>query len=232
MIGGVSTGSPAGSPEAAGARTASAVELALFVGLLLSYIWLWSDAFPGSFFVLLVLYFGLGVEGHVRHGESPRSIGLRGDTFVAAGWLAVRWLAPLVAVGMAVGWWLGGWAFPKPLWSLASVAYGAVWGTLQEYGLVCVLYRRLRELLPTHRAAMLAAGLLFSLFHLANPLLMALTLAVGPVACLIYEREPNLWALGIAHGVVSFCLANSLPTWLTFEWRVGPQILHQVVGLF
>jgi membrane protease YdiL (CAAX protease family) len=212
--------------------SAAWIEVGAFVALLLSYIWIWSDAFPGAFFVVSMLYFTLGIASHRRCREGPRAIGLRRDNFGRAAVLALRLLAPVAGAGLIAGRWLGGWAFPPPLQAVGAVAYAVVWGTLQEYGLVCVLYRRLRDVLPAPRAAMLAAALLFCLFHLPNPFLMAATLVMGLLACFIYEREPNLWVLGLAHGVVSFVLANALPGWLTFDWRVGPQILPRVLALF
>jgi membrane protease YdiL (CAAX protease family) len=213
-------------------QIAAWAEIGAFVALLLSYIWVWSGAFPGHFFAVLVLYFALGLESHRRCGERAREIGLRRDNFGRAVVLALCWLAPIAIAGLIAGRWLGGWAFPPLVRAVGDLAYGVVWGTVQEYGLVCVLYRRLRDVLPVRRAAMLAGGLLFCVFHLPNPLLMAVTLAMGLLACFIYEREPNLWVLGLAHGVVSFVLANALPGWLTFDWRVGPQILPRVLALF
>ena len=207
-------------------------EIGAFTSLLLSYIWLWSGAFPGHFFVVLALYLALGIASHRRCGEGPHEIGLRRDNFGRAAALSSRLLAPIAIAGLIAGRWLGGWAFPSLLWAVADLAYGVVWGTLQEYGLVCVLYRRLRDTLPTRRAAMLGAGVLFCLFHLPNPFMMGLTLGVGVLACFIYEREPNLWALGLAHGALSFVLANALPGWLTLDWRVGPQVLARVLALF
>ena len=38
--------------------------------------------------------------------------------------------------------------------------------------------------------------------------------------------------LGVAHGLMSFVLFYSLPTWLTIELRVGPQILPYLAWPF
>jgi len=216
----------------AGSARAAAAEVAAFVALLLSYIWLWKGTFPGDRVAVVALYFAIGLETHLRRGERPDEIGLRLDTFGAACGMAMRWLAPAIVAGLAAGRLLGGWAFPPPPRAAADLAYSAAWGTLQQYGLACVLYRRLREALPGRLAPMLAAAGLFSILHLPNPLLMGVTLALGILACAIYERHPNLWALGLAHGLASFCLANALPGWLTLDWRVGPQVLPRVLAWF
>lgn len=206
-------------------------EVAAFFALLSSYIWLWKGTFPGDRVLVVALYVGLGVEAHRRHGESPREIGFRLDNLAPFARLAVRWLALPVAAGVAAGLALGGWEFPlAAIWPL-NIAWSVAWGTAQEYGLACVFYRRLRDLLPA-RPATMAAGAIFSLLHLPNPLLMGLTLLMGFAACMLYERHPNVLGLGLAHGLTSFLLANSLPGWLTFDWMVGPQILPRVLHVF
>ncbi len=102
----------------------------------------------------------------------------------------------------------------------------------QDYGLVCVFYRRLRELLPAGWRPVVAGGLLFGMFHLPNPFLTLVTVIAGALACLVYERRPNLLALGVVHGAISFVLFYSLPVWLTLELRVGPQVLPYLAWPF
>jgi membrane protease YdiL (CAAX protease family) len=97
---------------------------------------------------------------------------------------------------------------------------------------VCVFYRRFRELLPGDRLPVIAAGVLFGLFHLPNPFLTVVTATLGTLACWLYRREPNLFALGIWHGVTSFVLCHALPIWLTMQLRVGPQILPYLTWPF
>jgi len=94
------------------------------------------------------------------------------------------------------------------------------------------LYRRLRELLGGERLPIVAAGVLFGVFHLPDPFLTAVTVALGELACWLYEREPNLLALGIWHGLTSFMLFHWLPTWLKTDLIVGPQILPYLAWPF
>ncbi len=206
-------------------------EIAIFFALLVSYIWLWKEAFPGHRAVVLALYVGIGLETHWRRRESARAIGFRLDNLGAFTRLAVRWLALPVVAAAAAGLALGGGAFPAPAQWPLNVGWSVAWGTAQEYGLACVFYRRLRDLLRAPQAT-LAAAAVFSLLHLPNPFMVGLTLALGLVACALYERHPNVLGLGLVHGATSFLLANSLPGWLTFDWMVGPQILDRVRHLF
>ncbi len=209
----------------------AAAEVAAFFALLASYIWVWKESFPGHRELVLALYAGIGLETHLRRGESAREIGFRLDNLGAFLRLAARWLALPVAAAVAAGIVLSGWEPPRLHLTASGVVWSLAWGTAQEYGLVCVFYRRLRDLLPL-RLATLAAAAVFSLLHLPNPFLMGVTLALGVVACALYERRPNVLGLGVTHALTSFLLANSLPGWLTFDWEVGPQILERVLGLF
>ena len=203
----------------------------MLFALLASYIWLWKGAFPGDRLVVVALYAGLGLETHLRRGESAREIGFRLDNLGAFCRLAARWLALPVAAATVGGLALGGWAFRRPVMWPLDVAWSVAWGTAQQYGLACVFYRRLRDLLPV-RQATIAAAAIFSLLHLPNPFMVGLTLGMGLLACMLYERRPNVLGLGLAHGAASFLLANSLPGWLTFDWMVGPQILGRVLRVF
>ena len=219
------------SSDRSATRILTGAEVVVFFGLLASYIWVWKGLFPGDRILVVALYVGIGLETHWRRGESPRQIGFRLDNLVGFARLAAALLTPVIAVGMAAGHLLGEWAFPSPPTWVASLLWSVAWGTAQQYGLACVLYRRMRELLPP-RKAMLVSGVIFSLLHLPNPFLVGLTLLMGVLACYLYERNPNVIGLGLAHGLTSFLLANSLPGWLTFDWMVGPAILPRVLQLF
>jgi Type II CAAX prenyl endopeptidase Rce1-like len=220
MSAGAASARVAPAPPAAAALEVAALALAL-----LSYIWLWEGAFRWHTPLILLLYFGIGVETHWRRGERPRDIGLRLDNLGRALRLVSSWIAPVAFVALTAGLLLKSWHFPPLAEGIGSVAFGVLWGGAQQYGLVCVFYRRLCELLPGRRWPIVASGLLFALFHVPNPFLMAVTLTLGIVACWLYSREPNLLVLGFWHGLTSFVLFYSLPVALTIEMRVGPQIL-------
>lgn len=190
--------------------------------LLLSYIWVWQRAFPGAFVVCLVLYLAIGAAGHRRRHESARDLGFRLDNARAASWNALPVLLALVAASLLAGAVLGSWYFPSPVLSALLLVQGWLWGTLQEYGLLCVFYRRLVEISGSDAWAMPIAGALFAMFHWPNPFLVALTIVAGTVACWLYRREPNVPVLGAVHAAVSFVNYHALPLWLTLGDHVGP----------
>jgi len=196
--------------------------IALISVLLLSYLWLWHGTIRGHFFVCVGLYFAIGAWSHRRRGESASAIGLRLDNIGPALWWTVKLAGPLFVLPVAIGAWLGTLQ-PFAISAVpGALAWGWLWGTMQQYGLVCVFYRRFREQLGDGWGAALAAAGLFALFHLPNPFLTPVTFVSGIVACRIYRREPNLLVLGLMHALLSGVLRQSLGPDITHHMRVGP----------
>ena len=204
-------------------RRPARLEIAALAATLLSYIWLWKGSFPGNVPIVLVLYFGIGIEGHIRRRETARDVGIRLDNVAVACRTVLPWIGPILVAIAVVGVLLHGWHPPRAL--LGSVIWHLGWGIVQQYGLLCIFYRRLREIFSRAGAAEVAGGLIFALFHLPNPFLAPLAAVLGTLACWLYRREPNLLVLGVAHGLVGFMLTHALPGTLTWMMRVGPAVL-------
>jgi hypothetical protein len=198
-------------------------ELAVMSALLLSYIWLWKDTFPGEFIILIVLYVAIGIASHVRRGETAHDIGFRLDNLASAARQALIYVGALVLVAILIGAALGTLRAPENLRRTLHLGVRLIWGTAQEYGLLAFFFLRFREIVPGKWPPMLAAASLFALFHLPNPFLTVMTLGTGVLSCWLYRRIPNLWALGIAHGVLSAAFSRSLPDDVTAGMRVGPE---------
>jgi hypothetical protein len=206
-------------------RIAAIAEVGALAATLLSYIWFWQGAFPGASLLILALYFGIGIQGHVRRRESVREIGLRFDNFPRAMLSVALVVAPAVAVTLAVGYAMGGWRFRGWEHPILQVLWLLGWATAQQYGLLCVFYRRLREIFDAPWAPTAGAAAIFATMHAPNGFLVAVTLAAGTVACTIYRRRPNLLAIGIGHAALSYVLFCALPFSVTHGLRVGPGYL-------
>jgi len=189
--------------------------------LVLSYIWVWQNRIPGDRLLVIFLYFALCHMSHLRCHEGARSLGLRLDNWRSATRQACLPVGVGAGLPLAVGAVLGSWHF-HPGRLLLDVPWHVVWGSAQQYGLLCLLYRRSLDVLGSWRAAALAAASAFALFHLPNPLLVGVTLAGGLVSCTLYRRVPNVLVLGVAHATVSLVLFSALPVSITHELRVGP----------
>jgi membrane protease YdiL (CAAX protease family) len=207
------------------------VEIVAMSGLVISYIWGWESTFNGDFTLCLLLYAGIGLAAHVRAGEGPADIGLRVDNLAAAGRDALLATTAIGLVLVGAGALLGSLDFPPlPLWP-RSLRKGMIWGFLQQYGLLCVYYRRFGEILPRRgHGPLLAASVVFALLHLPNPFLTLTTFGGGALACWLYRRTPNLIVLGAMHGVLSFLIVETLPDAITMGMRIGPGFSRFVPG--
>jgi hypothetical protein len=217
------SGEQAGSYPVGGAGNGAAIEIVAFSLVILSYMWAWQRQFDGAATLVTTLYFGIGIVGHLHRRESFAELGIRFDN----AWRALRNALPVIGVAAVLllgsGALLDSWRFPSsPTRWLGVVAWLLLWGTVQQYGLNCILYRRFHDLFGTHTAAAFGAATLFALFHLPNPLLTAATFIAGLVACTLYRRVPNVFVLGLTHAAISILIHYSLPFEMTRGMRVGP----------
>jgi membrane protease YdiL (CAAX protease family) len=203
-------------------RWIAAAEVAAMTMLILSYIWLWQRSFPGAFWLCVAGYFGIGILGHLRRGESLQHIGLRLDNWLPAIRNASIVVLVTVSGALIVGRILDSWHFPSWKTALWTLPVAIVWATAQQYGLLCVFYRRLHDALGSVMGAMVGAALMFAIFHLPNSFLMTVTLFAGMIACVLYRYQPNILVIGVAHALISFTLYFALPPDVTAQLRVGP----------
>ena len=207
------------------------LEIVAMSGLLISYIWGWGSTSMGPFTLCVILYFTIGVASHLRAGEGLADLGIRIDNLGAA---ALDALVATMVIGLllaAAGSLLGSMDFPPlALWP-HTLMDGVIWGLMQQYGLLCIFYRRFSELFPRHRDAPLwAASAIFALLHLPNPFLTLVTLGAGALSCWLYRRRQNLLVLGVMHGLVSFLIVHTLTSGITMGMRVGPGFFRFMAG--
>ena len=202
-------------------RAAALAEILAMLLLILSYIWGWQELFPGDRLVVVVLYFALCQVSHLRCHESARALGLRLDNCAAAARQTFGPVALAVGVPLAAGAALGSWHF-EPARLPVDIPGHLAWGTAQQYGLLCLLYRRSLDVLGGPRVAALSAASAFALFHLPKPLLIGVTFLAGFVSCRLYGKVPNVPVLGTAHAAIALILFYALPFSVTHGLRVGP----------
>ena len=107
-----------------------------------------------------------------------------------------------------------------------SIAAYTVWALLQEFILINVFLARLLRILRSRVAAVMTTALLFGVAHIPNPLLVAVTLLWGAIACLLFLRYRNLYTLAIAHAIVGLTLSITIPDAVQHQMRVGIGYLH------
>src|SRR6185503_8988739 len=121
-------------------------------GVLISYIWVWAGAFEGSFPLVVILYFGLGLAAHLRAGEGAADLGIRTDNLGPA---ARNALLATLAIGLglaAVGALFGPLDYPPLLLWPPALRDGVCWEMMQHYGLLYIFSRRFSELFPRPRS--------------------------------------------------------------------------------
>jgi membrane protease YdiL (CAAX protease family) len=202
-------------------RIAAVAEITAMLALVLSYIWGWQRTFRGDELLVVLLYFAVCWMSHLRCRESAHVLGLRLDNWQSAVRQACVPVTVAVVAVLGAGAMLRSRHF-QPADLPLDLPWHVAWGTAQQYGLLCLLYRRLLDVIASPRSAALGAGGAFALFHLPNPLLVGVTFVAGSVSCALYRRVPNVYVLGIAHAMISMVLFSALPVSLTHALHVGP----------
>jgi hypothetical protein len=149
------------------------------------------------------------------------AMGFRRGGFVASLWV-VALAALLSTVAVAAALHLHTLRIPHSLmaWVLAWGGY-TLWSFVQQFLLQGYFLFRLVRLLPRREAAAVAAATIFAVAHLPNPLLTAVTLIWGIVACFVFLRCRNLYTLMLTHAILGVSLAITVPGPKMHNMRVG-----------
>jgi len=108
---------------------------------------------------------------------------------------------------------------PKPL-PMHLWGY-LVWALLQQFMLQDYFLLRLLRITNSAPASVAAAGSLFAIAHIPNPVLTVATLLWGIAACVIFLRYRSLYVLAVAHWMLGLCLAVTAPNGINHHMRVG-----------
>lgn len=155
--------------------------------------------------------------GHLYFRDTPKRLGLRLDNLgkglwtglVATALLAIAILALAAATGRLQS---NGHQIP---WVYIP------WAFLQQYLLQGFLLSRFRNLF-SNRWAVVAASLLFALFHLPNWPLLAMSFLGGLAWTSIFLRVPNLLSVAISHAALGLLLSFFFKFDGLNKFRVGP----------
>jgi hypothetical protein len=151
-----------------------------------------------------------------------KAMGLRTANFSRSFWLVgaaviAAIVAAIVASRMHTLHTPGG-----PKMYLHRFAGYIIFACVQQFLLQDFFLLRLLRIMRRPSSAVFAGAAIFSLAHLPNPILTAVTFVWGVAACFFFLRYRNLYALAIAHAILGVTLAISVP---------GPVIRNMRVGL-
>ena len=173
--------------------------------------------------VIMGFLIALLVFGAWRERPGLRALGFRLDNFFPVLGRLMVYVGGLVVVLVSIGLMADSLRLGPRFWSIFLGV--PVWALLQQYLLLGFAHRRLRVILGSERAAVLATTAVFGVMHLPNPTLTLVCALGGFVWAREYDRSPNLFAHAISHGVGSAFLANSLPPELLKNMVVGYRYL-------
>jgi Type II CAAX prenyl endopeptidase Rce1-like len=165
------------------------------------------------------------VASHIVRGERAHWLGFGWSGFSTAFPVVMPWVGAAALMLLGAGAQLGSIRhipLREGAWGLAGYV---LWGLFQQYVLNGFFVNRLAEFAggPDSRLLPLSTALLFSLTHLPNWFLMAVTFVGGYLSVEIYRRYRSLYVLGLAHGLLGFLLYLTLPDALTHHLYVGPR---------
>jgi CAAX prenyl protease-like protein len=203
-------------------RIVAALEVALFGGSILTFIWwiqpLDRPAIDIGFYVWILAF---AFASSVAHGDSRARLGIRLDTIGACARRIVVPTAVAILVFIVMGRLTGNRTAPDWSRAPAGILRYTGWALLQQYALQDVVLLRLKDAGMTRRAPT-AAAVLFAVMHLPNAGLMLLTFAGGWVWCRAFDRAPNLLALAVSHALAALAADQWLPDTFIRGLRVGP----------
>jgi membrane protease YdiL (CAAX protease family) len=128
----------------------------------------------------------------------------------------------LVAAAIPAGAILMGHPVPaNPNWpKFQNVWPYVIWAVSQQFLLQSFFYLRLEALLGA-RAAVVANTILFTLAHLPNLPLTAMTFFGALFFTEMFRRYRSIYPLGIVHALLGIAIAYSFPDSLMHHMRVG-----------
>jgi Type II CAAX prenyl endopeptidase Rce1-like len=187
------------------------LEVAVGYGLILAALWSGPTSREVSAWIVLVLI------PDARRGDrfGLRLKGMRESLWALALAIAVCVIAVFIAAALGT---LHYHYVRKPYPPMSGYL---LWALVQEFILQNFILARLLRLLGRPWLAIGGAGLLLSMAHLPNLLLMATTLFWGIAACWLFFRYRNLYVVGFIHFLLGIALAICVPASIQHNMRVG-----------
>jgi hypothetical protein len=203
----------------------SGLEALFFLTFLLCAIWILEPISIKLLWPAFSVFMVCALVSHRFHREGLIELGIRFDNLGPALFEAIAVVTPALVLGFVIGRFLEGGQSMNFGRLLVSFIAAYPWAFFQQYGLHCLLGRRLAPVVrhPTGHAV-LCAGI-FAALHFPNPFLTIVTLGAGYCWCVLFRRRPNLFAVAASHALCSAVLKFCLPPAVTNLMRVGPGYL-------
>lgn len=206
----------------------SLLEVVLFYALAEWVIW-FGGRFRPTILVVALIMIALCIASNRFHGDSLARIGLKMDTF----WPALKMALPITVpfmIPLVILLWQRE-SFAAWNWKFSFFGY-PFWSFAQEYTLLGFLANRLEDGLPNHKRMIpWINGLLFSLAHAPNPMLMTVTFVSGVLFTALFFRQRNLLAYALLHAVFGI-LINLSFGWIHGSMSVGTSYSRRLGNVY
>ena len=213
------SGIPQGAAIAAdglrAAKLTAALEICVVYSLLEAVMWTPRSLLHSLLIAALVVFLvGFGFRGRNRE-----QLGLVWPSSGAGTMLAI---GIAVALAIPAAFALAGHPIPaNPDWpKFRHIWPYIIWAFGQQFLLLSFLYVRFEFLLGA-RAAVVASAFLFTLAHLPNIPLTAMTLLGGLFFAEMFRTYRSLLPLAVVHALMGIAIAYSFPDRLMHHMRVG-----------
>jgi membrane protease YdiL (CAAX protease family) len=214
--GGLTEGVSSGTSAVRGGNLAVWAETLVVFGLFETV--LWTPRSIGHSVLIAAVVGSVLWFGFRRH--SRKELGLVWTERSGTAW--ILGIGCLVAIAIPVGALLMGHPVPaSPGWPrFHNIWPYVIWAVSQQFLLQSFFYLRLETLLGA-RVAVAASTFLFTLAHLPNLPLTAMTFVGALFFTEMFRRYRSIYPLGIVHALLGIAIAYSFPDSLMHHMRVG-----------
>jgi len=193
-----------------------AVGIAVFVPV---FIWRLQSSAPRSWVVFPIWI----AASFLAHGDTPKTLGWRADNLGPATRQALLvftfFASLLLGIGLALRTLQ---QLPSHFFSLHRFWLYFSFCLLQQVALQSFLNNRLLALLPNRWSSSLLAGVIFSICHWPNPVLVPATFVGGTALAWLFARHRNVLPLALGQALLGTLLWMCFPIEWHHRMRVGP----------
>lgn len=156
----------------------------------------------------------------IRSGRSPRELGLVWPSKAATRWILI--MGALLALAFPAAALLTRHPVPaNPEWpTLRNILPYILWAFFQQFLLQSFFFLRMESVAGTTAAVWLST-FLFTIAHLPNLPLLALTFFGALFFTDLFRRFRSIYPLGVVHAMLGIAIAYSFPDSLMHHMRVG-----------
>lgn len=159
----------------------------------------------------------LMVGNHWYFRDSLSDLGIRFDNLAQA----LRQVLPVTGLAVLLVLLAAALAGEYRLERWGDLLIYLPWALIQQYGLQNFLFRGFRRVAQPSSLALVCAAVLFALFHLPNPPLVAVTLVGGALWCWLFRRVPNLFAVSLSHALLAALVLVFFKFSLFDQFQIG-----------